>query len=453
MKIERLVWISILLFCFSYSYISISKAKAVSRDAEKYLQIFHEVLATIETDSVDPPEDAELYRGGIKGLLSSLKDPHSRFLEEDEFKELQSETRGSFGGLGIEVTQAEGYLLVVSPIDDTPAQRAGILPQDKILEIDGKSTKDMNLSDAVKLLKGEVGTSISLKIERKGQKDPLNLSLVRELIKIQYVKSAYLEDEKVGYIKLTQFMGKESTIRELRENIKSFEERGTRGIILDLRNNPGGLLDLAILVSDLFLPNGQDIVSVKGRGGQLIKVFKSGADQEKFLLLPIAILINNGSASASEIVAGALQDNKRAKIIGTQSFGKGSVQNIYNLSHNTGIALTIQKYYTPSGVSIHGKGITPDIVVKPIQAKEDEKFYLDKLSKKGLLKEFVKSHPDYNEKNVELFANLLDKNEIKLSGDLVRLLYYNEANSGKKHSLIELDFDPQLKEAVNLLLQ
>jgi len=426
------------------------KAKAFSQDAEEYLQILHEIVSYLETDYVEKVNEADLYKGAIQGILSSLKDPHSRFLNKEEFKELQSETRGSFGGLGIEVIFQDGKILIVSPIDDTPASRAGLLPEDKIIEINGNKTQSMNLNDAISLMRGEVGSGVSLMIERKNVK-PFSVDLVREMIKIQYIKKELLKDDKIGYIRLLQFMGKDTTGKEFYQAIKDLTNQGAQSLVIDLRNNPGGLLDLAVQLSEIFLEKGKEVVSVRGRDGVMIRSYKSSTGLGKFLDLPVVILMNNGSASASEILAGALKDHKRAKLVGTKSFGKGSVQNIYNLPHNTGVALTIQKYYTPSGVSIHGKGIEPDVLIEPVGPKDDDKFYFEKLSKLNLLKTFTKENPAYSKKNADLFYQKLQKEKILLSEELSHFLYYSESMIGKKAPLIQLEFDPQLKVAIDLL--
>lgn len=426
------------------------KIKAFSEISEKYLQVFHEVLTLIQSVYIDPPNEKTILIGAIRGAISSVGDPHSRFLNEEETKEFSEESRGSFGGLGIEVTYSEGALLVISPIDDTPAMRAGIQPQDKIIEINGKSTDKLSLTESIKMMRGSVGTSINMKILRKGSREPLSISLVRELIKIEYLKSAYIEKENIGFIRLSQFLG-ESTVKEFEKIVLNFTKQNVKGIIIDLRMNPGGFLDHAVKMSDLFLKHDLDIVSVKGKNGVLINVFKSVNRPEKALKVPVVILINSGSASASEILAGALQDHKRAKIIGQQSFGKGSVQEYYKISNKTMIALTTQKYYTPSGVSIHGKGITPDLVVAPISPDEDERFYLDRIVKQNILKDFVKQNPGYSEKTIKLFKETIAKKGYPLSDRIVRLILKRENSFGQKAPLYDIEMDSQLQKALDVL--
>jgi carboxyl-terminal processing protease len=448
---ERLLWIAITTTLLFFLALPFEKAKAFSRDAEKYLQIFHEISTLIETDYVETIEDKKIMLGAIKGMIGSLGDAHTRFMEEDDFKQLQEETRGSFGGVGLEVTQSDGTILVITPIDDTPAQRAGILPQDRILEINGNPTNKMNIQEAVKMMRGPTGSSVTIKIQRKSLKEPIFVTLNREQIKIQFLKSEFLENDKIGYIRLSQFMGRESTLDEFKSIISNFQKKNAKGFIIDLRSNPGGLLDLSIDLSDLFLKRNLDIVSVKGRGEKLIKIYKSTDSKEKFIDLPLVVLVNNGSASASEIFAGAMQDHKRGIILGNQTFGKGSVQNIYPLPHRTGIALTIQKYYTPSGVSIHKKGIKPDYIINQINPQDDERTQIDKIIKQNLIQDFVKANPDYNEDSTNKFIETLTKKGFKLRGNLAKYLLKRETNIGKPMPVIDREFDNQLNKAIDLL--
>lgn len=449
---ERFFWIFLVSILTYNTLFPTQKAQALSQVAEKYLQIFHEITVLIQTDHVDSTEEKNLFQGAIKGMLGSLNDPYTRFMEEEEFKSLQEETRGSFGGVGLEVTQQEGTILVISAIDDTPAMRAGIQPQDKILEINGNPTDKISFQEAIKIMRGPVGSPVSFKIKRKTLKDPISVTLNRELIKMQFLKSTFLEKEKLGYLRLSQFMGKDTTLEEFRKILKDFQKQGMKGLVIDLRSNPGGLLDLAIDISNLFIESGKEIVSVKGRGGKLEKVYPATDTTEKFLDIPLMVLVNGGSASASEIFAGAMQDHKRATIIGTQSFGKGSVQHIYPLSHKAGIALTIQKYYTPNGISIHKKGITPDVVIQAISPEENEKALVEKLIKENILSEFTKNHPEgYTPKTINLFLEELVKLQIKMRPVLSKFLLKREYGLGQKQPVFDREFDPQLNKAIEML--
>ncbi|EQA45521.1 peptidase, S41 family [Leptospira broomii serovar Hurstbridge str. 5399] len=447
---ERLAWTGVVLVLLFALLFRPTPVKAISETSEKYLQLFHEVLGLVQNGYVEPVDEEKVFIGAIKGLIASLGDPHSTFLDEEEYRQMKEETRGSFGGLGMEVAFADGAIVVVSPIEDTPAMRAGILPQDRIIEIDGKSTANLGYSEGIKLMRGKPGSSVSIKLERKNQKEPIQLTLVRENIQIRYVRSHFFNKEKVGYIRLNQFMG-ENTQEEFKKQLKALVDKKAEGLVVDLRMNPGGLLPLASALSDLFLPPGLDIVSVKGRGGELADTAKSSNSPDKFTKIPMVVLINEGSASASEIFAGAMQDHARAKILGTTSYGKGSVQFVYSLSYGNAVKLTVQKYYTPSGRSLHGKGIQPDIVVKAIEPTEDDRFYLRKMGEKKLLDQLILKFPDYSEQNFQLFEKALKELGIKLSSDVARILFKNRTQSEKERTTTDLDLDPQLRKAIEIL--
>jgi carboxyl-terminal processing protease len=332
---------------------------AVGRQDYESLESFSNILAIVRKNYVEEVETKNLVNGAINGMLHSL-DPHSAFLTPDLYKELQSDTQGRFGGLGIEITVKSGILTVVSPIEDTPAAKAGIKPGDQIFKIEDEFTKDMSLVDAVKKMRGLKGTKINLTIKREGTTDLIEVGLVRDIIRVQSVRSRNLEPG-YGYIRLAQFQ--ERSDRDLQRALEKMaaEKGGIRGLVLDLRNNPGGLLTQAVRISDLFLESGM-IVYTEGRiEAQRQKYFaqKDGTWND----FPIVVLVNNGSASASEIVAGALQDHKRAVVLGTKTFGKGSVQTILPLDDSSALRLTTARYFTPSGRSIQATGIVPDIVL------------------------------------------------------------------------------------------
>ena len=338
--------------------------------SERYedLKIFTEVLSYVEANYVEEVEPERVIHGAIRGMLRSL-DPHSSFMPPEMFGEMQVETEGRFGGLGIEITIRDDVLTVVAPIEETPAFRAGILAGDQIVLVEGESTKDMTLIEAVKKLRGPEGTEVTIGVMRPGFTEPRDFTIVRAVIKIKSVRWTRLPQD-VGYVKVRSFQ--KTTVTEVKEAIRELETQGMASLVLDLRNNPGGLLDQAISVSELFLDDGKLIVYTKGRlTNQDMKGFSKGGGI--WSGRPLAILINGGSASASEIVAGALKDWDRATLIGTQSFGKGSVQTIIPLSDGSGLRLTTAKYYTPNNAEIHGEGITPDIVVElePISPSDD----------------------------------------------------------------------------------
>lgn len=329
---------------------------ADTREVYKNIEIFTEVLREIEKNYVEPEDPQELIYGAIKGMIQSL-DPHSAFMTKKEHKELMMETRGSFTGIGIEITIRDSVLTVVSPIEGTPAYAAGIKAGDKIVKIEEKSTKDMTMMEAVKRIRGPKGTKISLTIVRDGAEKPLEFSITRDVIPLISVRS-HLLTPHIGYIRISNFQSK--TSEDLSAALDELaKDQELRGLILDLRNNPGGLLSQAIKVSDIFLDEGV-IVSTKGRN-TLQDIEATAHKNKKSINYPIIVLVNSGSASAAEIVAGALQDNKRALILGTRTFGKGSVQTILPLSDGSGLRLTTARYYTPKGRSIQSSGISPDI--------------------------------------------------------------------------------------------
>jgi carboxyl-terminal processing protease len=336
------------------------QVSAVGRDAYQNIEAFANVLTMVQKNYVDDVSTDQLIDGAINGMLSSL-DPHSAYLTPDLYKELQVDTRGSFGGLGIEITQRNGVLTVVSPIEDTPAARAGVKSGDQIIKIDHEFTKDMTLLQAVKLMRGPEGSKITLTIRREGVPDWIDVSLKREVIQIKSVKYRVLEPH-YGYLRITQFQ--ERTEHDAKNALAALEKEtgGLQGLVLDLRNNPGGLLSQAVKVSDLFLDSGL-VVYTEGRlenQAQKFYAHKGNGNTD----YPMVVLVNGGSASASEIVAGALQDHKRALVLGTQTFGKGSVQTILPLADGeAAIRLTTARYFTPNGRSIQATGITPDIIM------------------------------------------------------------------------------------------
>ena len=330
--------------------------------AETYrlLSLFGDVFERIRAEYVEPVNDREVIEAAINGMLTSL-DPHSGYMNPRTFRDMQVQTRGEFGGLGIEVTQEGGYIKVISPIDDTPAFRAGVKAGDLITHIDGRSVQGLSLNEAVERMRGPPRTEIRLTIRREGQTQPVQMSIVRDIIRIQSVR-ARLEDD-VGYIRITSF--NEQTDAGLRRAVQQLRSQGgarLKGIVLDMRNNPGGLLDQAVAVADDFLEQGE-IVSTRARRAEDAQRYNAKPG-DIAAGLPIVVLINGGSASASEIVAGALQDHRRAVVIGTRSFGKGSVQTVMPLPGNGAIRLTTARYYTPSGRSIQATGIEPDVVVE-----------------------------------------------------------------------------------------
>lgn len=333
-------------------------AATTTQDTYKNLEVFANVLSILQKNYVEEIDTEEVIMGAIKGMLLTL-DPHSSYLKPENYKELQVETSGSFTGIGIEVTVKDGFLVVVSPIEGTPAFEKGIQAGDKIIKIEKDFTKEMSLMEAIDRLRGPKGTEVKISIVREGASELKEITLTRDIIPLLSVRSKLLEPG-YGYVRITNFQAK--TTKDLRKELTELGKiEPLKGLILDLRNNPGGLLDQAVQVCDLFLNSGV-IVTTKGRDKSQDLEFKARPSSSKYTF-PMVILVNEGSASAAEIVAGALQDHKRALILGTQTFGKASVQTIIPMSNGAGLRLTTARYYTPNGVSIQAKGIVPDLPV------------------------------------------------------------------------------------------
>ena len=343
------------------------------------LKMFAEVVELIERNYVDPVETKDLIQKAIQGMVGSL-DPHSQLMPPEAVEELRIDTRGEFGGIGIVITMEKELLTVIAPIEGTPAQKAGVEAGDIIIEVDGETTKDLMLWEAVKKMRGPKGEPVVITVFRQGEPDPIEFTLVRDIIPIDSVKHMALQPG-YGYIRITNFQ--ESTTDDLQKALADLKKNGAlKGLVLDLRDNPGGLLDQAVEVSDTFLQEG-DIVSIKGRQERHTKVYTAHPDKDDNRF-PMVVLINGGSASASEIVSGALQDHKRAVILGTTSFGKGSVQTWETLRDGYGLKYTIARYYTPEGRSIQAQGIVPDIVVKHRYMEEADEAEMEMLKEKDL---------------------------------------------------------------------
>ena len=358
-----------------------SSAQAAEKDsAYPSLELFSYVLEKVRKDYVDGQKLTyqDLVYGALKGMLNTL-DPHSEFMEPDKYRDLQSDTQGAFGGLGIVISLKDNFVTVVSPMEDSPGFRAGILSGDRIVKIDGKSTERMQLQDAVKNLRGDAGTAVSLTVLRPSNGEIKDYKLNREVIKVAMVKDIKgkkefpLGENKIGYIRLVQFG--EKTSDDLENALRSLKKQGMQALILDLRWNPGGLLDQAVDVCEKFLPRGELVVTTEGRNPNQNSTRKASGRGDELHNMPLVVLVNLGSASASEIVAGCLQDLKRAIVLGEKTFGKGSVQSILPLSDGSALRLTTAKYYTPSHKVIHEEGITPDIMV-PITPDEERDILL-----------------------------------------------------------------------------
>ncbi len=430
------------IICGTYVTSSI-EAKPAADKYEK-LSLFTKVLHILENTYVEDVDVKKLIYGGIKGMLQEL-DPHSAFLSPEDFKEMKESTTGEFGGIGIEITKRDNIITVITPIEDTPAWSSGLKPLDKIIKINDESTADMDLQSAVSKMRGAPGTKVKITIARDNTQRPLDFTITRKVIKIVSVKTSLLPDN-YGYIRISTF--NENTVSDLTKGLSKMEKQADKGklkgILLDLRNNPGGLLDQAVGVVDVFLDKGT-IVSVIGRDKEKKIVEYAKPDRTPLKTMPIVVLVNQASASASEIVAGALQDNKRAVVVGQKTFGKGSVQTLVELDDKSAIKYTIARYYTPSGKSIQAKGIDPDVEILQIDPKimEEEKMLEDDTKDKyGEAK--LSGHFE-NEEDADS-KSMIDK-------------LYDRAEKGLKKKIkkqdikkvVDLDYDYQANQAYNYL--
>ena len=410
-------------FCQSEEEGEIKISEELKDDLYAQIELYSYALTTVQSEYAEKPTAQQLIYGSLKGMLSSL-DPHSQFLEPEDYKNLKTETRGKFGGLGIQIAIRDGLLTVITPLEDTPAWKAGIMAGDKIVKIEDDLTRDITLDEAVKKLRGKPGSEVTITVLREKEFKIQEFTITREIIHIEDVKDVRVIKNNIGYIRLTEF--REDTSKEFAKALEKLKKEGADSLILDLRNNPGGLLNVAIKITENFLPEGTLIVSTKGRRPSQNTESVSKNLSEDFTQWPMVVLINEGSASGSEILAGALQDNKRAVIVGTKSFGKGSVQTVIPLPDGSGLRLTTSKYLTPSGKSIHEIGITPDLEVK---------------------REYAKKEDDENEfpkKDLEEIFNDVEINGEKSQQEI-------DQEKLEKEALEKIENDNQIQSAINIL--
>ena len=413
MKSKSLILVISIFILANFALTGEAKEKTIiddSRELYKQIQMFSDSITIIGNDYVKPINVKDLVYGAIKGMMNTL-DGYSQFLDPESFKEIREETKGEFGGIGIEIGVREGVLTVIAPIEGTPAYEAGLESDDKIVKIDGEITREMTLDDAVKKLRGEVGEKVTITVIREDEDKMLDFTMTRAIIKLESIKEAKIIKDNIAYVRLVEFQ--ERTARDLRKEIKRLVKKGAKSLILDLRNNPGGLLESSVQVSDIFLEPKKLIVYTEGRDPDEKMEFYS-KKRPDFKDLDMVVLVNKGSASASEILAGALKDNKRALIVGVDTFGKGSVQTVIPLKDKSALRLTTAAYYTPNGNNLMDKGIEPDIYVKRIrEPKKDEDKKDDVEEKKKKLFEKIEKPEDKEkkkekeEKEEEKFDNQL----------------------------------------------
>lgn len=408
------------------------------------IKLIIQVYQIIRNEYIEEVQPSKLIEGAIKGMVQSLKDPHSTWLSADEWKEWNVEKEGEFGGLGITIGIRDHLITIIAPFEDTPASKAGLKPGDKIIKINGESTEGMSLDEAASKLRGEVGTQVTITIKREGVEEPLEYTLTRALIKLPNIKKRII-NKNIGYIKIIGFTN-ENTSKDLEDALTFLKQQGIRSLILDLRNNPGGLLSQAVDVADEFLSSGV-IVSTKGRDPSKNQVY-SAHPGGKGIGIPLIILINRGSASASEIVAGAIKDHKRGVLVGTRTFGKGTVQNVTPLENGGALWLTTARYYTPSGISIEGRGIKPDLEIEPFTPTPKEKEAIDKLKSSPILKEFLQNNPQWEDKDLTPLLKKLDKEEnIKVDEEILKRVL-REEDGDKENDIFN---DNQLVHAIQLI--
>jgi carboxyl-terminal processing protease len=434
--------ILIVFFSITIGGILFSRVWAGS-DLFRDLEPLIETYQTIQTQYIEKVKPSKLVEGAIKGMIESLEDPHSHWMDARSYEEWQTEREGKFGGLGIQITIKDDFLTIVSPLEGTPASEAGIEPGDRIIKIEGKSTEGITLIEAARKLRGEPGTQVKITVQRKGEKKYLDFNLTRAIIKSPNIKQRILSND-IGYIKIMSFMD-ENTDEDFKRALAQLKNRKIEGLILDLRYNSGGLLSQAIEVADEFLDSGV-IVSTKGRDSFQNEIYQAHSGGEA-VDIPLVVLINGGSASASEIVAGAVKDHNRGILIGIKSFGKGTVQQIFPLANEGAIALTTAKYYTPSGVSIEGKGIEPYMEVEVFKPTEEEKETLVQLKKSKWVKEFLAKYPHWEEMDLTFLLDGLKEEGIEVEADLLKICLREEDQDSENDYLNDL----QLLQALKLL--
>ena len=438
--------------CFAQS--AASSASEKSNKSRQYMEVMNFVFDFVQQNYVDEVEAQVLYEGALKGMMEALKDPYTVYLDKSSFRNIKDTTSGSFGGVGLQISkpvetspEKPAFVEVASPVEDTPGFKAGILAGDLIISINGTDTSTITMEQVLDMLRGKVGESVDLVI-RRGKNMEFPVTLVRAVIEVPTVKYGMIEGTKIGYVRLIEFTPQ--AVERTQEALDSFKKSGATSLIIDLRNNPGGLITSAADIADKFIDNGP-IVSTKSRLSFENSVFTATSKKTTVRNMPIVVLINKGSASASEIVSGALKDNHIAYLVGQRTYGKGSVQQVLPLSSTDGLKITMARYYTPSDVNIDKIGIPPDReVLFPVLSEEGEKQYLE-LYKSTEISDFVDGRSDLSEKQISDFARKLKKKYSEIDESSLRKLVRNEVNKTKGTMLYDLDYDIQLNEAISIL--
>ncbi|MEQ8351350.1 MAG: S41 family peptidase [Leptospiraceae bacterium] len=446
-KNERFFWMGTVLILLSGYLLQplYSEKPALS---DRYRMTLEILLQSIKENYVEDVDEETLLLGAIRGMLAATGDPYTRFLDPQENSDFSRSEGGALVGIGVEVTMCQNVPCVIAPMDGSPAARAGIQPGDRIIEIDGVSTERKEFAEILRIMTGETGSVVQLKVIREDMLEPLEFSITRQIVEVDYCRGKILPGN-IGYIRLSQFFGEDTgTVETFRNWVQTFDEKKVKGVVLDLRNNSGGHLEMAVTLASMFLPADKVVVKASGRNEDQDNVFLSRKlDTRLSEGIPVVVLINEGSASASEILAGALQDHKRAVLLGETSFGKGSVQNIFRpLPGNTAALITTQKYFTPANRSIHGVGLKPDIPVPSWDPTMEDRYHAHKIRSAGILEQFVKSNSHFNSAAVQKFRKLVQSKGYPLS-EKAALTLLRSQYPASPFPERELDF--QLDRAMN----
>lgn len=457
---ERLIWIFLLVFVLAISFLNFKTPTTVQAQGKNdndfyyYMRLFQNVFVTLQQNYVDPEKvtTKKLMYGAIKGMLEATEDPFTFVLDKKLTESFNQEISGRFGGLGITISKnPKDYIMIVAPIEDTPAERAGILPGDSIMEIEGESTKDMTTDEAVSRMRGKAGTKVNIAIGREGVPEPIDYTITRAIIEIESIKYKMLDDN-IGYLRITTFG--DDTSKDLNKALKELKSDGMKKLVLDLRNNPGGRLDSAIEVVDEFLNDGK-IVYTRGRNKNDNQDYDASSRGDSWTSGDMVVLVNRYSASSSEILAGALQDNERAKLLGETTFGKFSVQYVLPLDQKekTSFKMTVAHYYTPNGRKLHGEGIKPNYVVLDKKLSSTDIVALTELRRNNKIAEYVKKYPNESSDTtqIKVFKNELMNNDIIASEYLLVRLIHNERSSRNYKEIVDIKYDKQLRASIDYL--
>lgn len=413
---ERLIWMTAVILLLSLYFFQPLYSEIPGLN-DRYRMTLEILLQSLKKNHVEDIDEETLLLGAIRGMMAATGDPYTRFLDPEESMDFSRSEGGALIGIGVEVTMCQNVPCVIAPIDGSPAAKAGIQPGDRIIEIDGVSTERKDFAEILRTMTGDTGSVVRLKIVREGMMEPMDFSITRQIVEVDYCRGKILPGN-IGYLRLSQFFGEETgTVETFREWIEEFNEKKVQGMVLDLRNNSGGHLQMAVTLASMFLPADKVVVIAKGREKNDENTFRTrSVDTLLSANIPVVVLINEGSASAAEILAGALKDHKRATLLGETSFGKGSVQSIFRpLPGDTAALITTQKYYTPSGQSIHGVGLEPDVEVLGWDPTVEDRYFAYKIRATGLLDKFVRSNPSFDRRTVDLFQETIKEKGFPLS--------------------------------------